>query len=84
MPIPGFVLGFLAMVVIGTAVAIPVPVMNVVKIVQSAVLAMAMVALGFGIQIRALREVGLRPVLLGLISTVIVSLTALAGVLIIG
>jgi hypothetical protein len=28
--------------------------------------------------------VGLRPVLLGLISTVIVSLTALAGVLIIG
>lgn len=84
MPIPGFVLGFLAMVVIGTAVAIPVPVMNVVKTVQSAVLAMAMVALGFGIQIRALREVGLRPVLLGLISTVIVSLTALAGVLIIG
>ena len=84
MPIPGFVLGFLAMVVIGTAVAIPVPVMNVVKTVHSAVLAMAMVALGFGIQIRALREVGLRPVLLGLISTVIVSLTALAGVLIIG
>ena len=84
MPIPGFVLGFLAMVVIGPAVAIPVPVMNVVKTVQSAVLAMAMVALGFGIQIRALREVGLRPVLLGLISTVIVSLTALAGVLIIG
>jgi uncharacterized membrane protein YadS len=45
--------------------------MNVVKTVQSAVLAMAMVGLGFGIQIRALREVGLRPVLLGLISTVI-------------
>lgn len=84
MLIPGFVLGFLAMVVVGTIISLPASVMSVVKIVQSAALAMAMAALGFGIQFRALREVGLRPVLLGLIATVIVSSTALLGVLLIG
>ncbi|WP_341728384.1 putative sulfate exporter family transporter, partial [Brooklawnia sp.] len=81
--IPGFVLGFLAMVILGTIIAIPAPVLGVIKIAQSALLAMAMAALGFGIQISALREVGLKPVLLGLIATVIVSGTALTGVLLI-
>lgn len=81
--IPGFVLGFLAMVVLGTFITLPAGLAGAIKIVQSATLAMAMAALGFGIQIRAMREVGLRPVLLGLIATIIVSLVALGGELLI-
>lgn len=78
--VPGFVLGFLAMVVLGSLVQLPAQLLAVIKIVQSGLLAMAMAALGFGIQLRGLRQVGLRPLLLGLISTLIVSGVALAGV----
>ena len=47
-------------------------------------LCMAMAALGVGIQFRGLREVGLKPGLLGLAATLVVSNIALGGVLLIG
>ncbi|MGI5950896.1 MAG: YeiH family protein [Brooklawnia sp.] len=79
--IPGFVLGFLAMVVLGSLIELPDSVLAVARVLQTGSLAMAMAALGFGIQLRTLREVGPKPLLLGLIATLIVSLVALTGVL---
>ena len=81
---PGFVLGFLAMVVLGSLIQLPAPVLAVAKIIQTAALAMAMAALGLGMQLRGLRNVGWRPLLLGLVATLIVSMVALTGVLLIG
>lgn len=82
--VPAFVLGFLAMVVLGSVIPLPAGLLSVAKIVQTGSLAMAMAALGFGIQLRSLREVGPKPLLLGLVATLIVALVALAGVLLIG
>lgn len=82
--IPGFVLGFLAMVVLGSVLPLPAALLSTARLLQTGALAMAMAALGFGIQLRGLREVGPKPVLLGAIATVIVSLVALTGVLLIG
>ena len=82
--VPGFVLGFLAMVVLGSLIQLPAPVLAVAKIIQTAALAMAMAALGLGMQLRGLRNVGWRPLLLGLVATLIVSMVALTGVLLIG
>lgn len=82
--VPGFVIGFLVMVVLGSVVPVPAGVLGVARIIQTGALAMAMAALGFGMQVRGLREVGLRPVVLGLIATMIVSLVALTGVFVIG
>ncbi|NLH71289.1 MAG: putative sulfate exporter family transporter [Brooklawnia sp.] len=82
--VPGFVVGFLAMVVVGSVVSLPASVLGVAKTIQTAALAMAMAALGISMQARSLRNVGWRPFLLGLVATLIVSLVALTGVLLIG
>lgn len=81
--VPRFVLGFLAMVAVGST-PVPQPVLDFAGMVQSAALCMAMAALGVGIQFRGLREVGLKPGLLGLAATLVVSNIALGGVLLIG
>ncbi|EPD32155.1 hypothetical protein HMPREF9306_01719 [Propionimicrobium lymphophilum ACS-093-V-SCH5] len=77
--IPGFVLGFLAMVIIGSLLPIPTPVLGGAKILQTALLAMAMTGLGFGIRVDELIRVGHKPVLLGLIASIIVSVVSLGG-----
>ena len=74
----------LAMVVLGSLIQLPAPVLAVAKIIQTAALAMAMAALGLGMQLRGLRNVGWRPLLLGLVATLIVSMVALTGVVLIG
>ncbi len=82
--VPGFVVGFLGMVIVGSVIAIPEPVLDVVKIVQTTLLAMAMTGLGFGIRFDELKQIGAKPVLLGLIASLVVSVVALGGALLIG
>lgn len=82
--VPGFVIGFIAMVVVATVFPLDARVLAVAKTVQTGALAMAMAALGFGIQLRDVRRVGLRPVLLGVIATALVSVVSLIGVHLIG
>lgn len=83
-PVPGFVVGFLAMVVLGSVVELPAAVLGQAKVIQTIALTMAMAGLGTGIDLRAMVRTGGRPLLLGAVATVIVSLTSLVGVLLIG
>jgi uncharacterized integral membrane protein (TIGR00698 family) len=80
--IPLFVAGFIVMVLIRSTGFVPGPVLDVARFVEVALLAAAMFALGTGVRIATFRSVGFRPFALAAVSTVIVSGTALAGVLI--
>ena len=79
--VPLFVLGFLAMVVLRTLVPLPGPVLETASLLQTALLAAAMFALGTGVRVRRLLQVGARPVALAAASTLLVASVALAGVL---
>lgn len=81
--VPGFVIGFLAMVLVASIFTIPAGVASVVKTIQTLLLSMAMAGLGCGINVRQLVKVGLKPVGLGFVATVIVFAVSLAGVLLI-
>lgn len=79
--VPLFVLGFLAMVVLRTLVPLPGPMLETASLLQTALLAAAMFALGTGVRVRRLLQVGARPVALAAASTLLVASVALAGVL---
>ncbi|MGJ6981094.1 YeiH family protein [Aestuariimicrobium soli] len=70
--VPGFVLGFLAMVLVATTGWVPADVDRVARWVQQVLLATAMFALGLGVRVRSLVNLGGRAVLLGLASTVVI------------
>lgn len=78
--VPLFVLGFLAAMAVASLHLLSKPVLADIKVVQTALLAAAMFALGLGVRVRSLVKVGPRPFVLGLASTVLVACTALAGV----
>ena len=80
--VPTFVIGFLAMVLLRTSVAVPVPLLRAGKDLQTVLLAAAMFALGCGVTVRGLRRVGLRPFVLATLSTVVVTSMALTGVMV--
>ena len=82
--VPLFVVGFVAMVGVRSTGVLPVEVLSVAGTVQSALLAAAMFALGCGVRITALRQVGPRPFLLALLSTLLIGSLALGGVLLLG
>lgn len=82
--VPLFVLGFVLMVVLRSVGIVPVPVLDVAKTVQGAVLAAAMFALGAGVDIRKLIKVGGRPLLLALLATVLVACIGLVGTVLVG
>jgi uncharacterized integral membrane protein (TIGR00698 family) len=79
--IPLFVAGFIVMVLIRSTGILPMPVLDVARVVQTALLAAAMFALGTGVHLRRLVKVGVKPLLLALASTIVVASVALAGVL---
>ena len=81
--VPLFVVGFLPMVILGSVISLPASVLAGAKVVQTAALTMAMAGLGLGIRVPELIKVGPKPVLLGLIATVVVSTVSLGGSLII-
>ncbi|MFW0785423.1 putative sulfate exporter family transporter [Gordonia sp. CPCC 206044] len=79
--IPLFVLAFLACVALRSTGAVPDFVLADAKLVQTALLTAAMFALGAGVHVATIRKVGIRPVVLALISTVWVATIAFVGVL---
>ena len=79
--VPLFVLGFLAMVLVRSFVPPPGSVLEVGALLQTSLLAAAMFALGTGVKIRNLVQVGPRPLALAALSTLLVAALALAGVL---
>ena len=81
--VPLFVLGFLAMVLVRSFVPIPEQVLEVGSLLQTLLLAAAMFALGTGVRIALLKQVGLRPFVLAALSTLLVAALALGGVLLV-
>ncbi|RMB60139.1 YeiH family protein [Tessaracoccus antarcticus] len=78
--VPLFVVGFLAMVAVASLHLLPTPALDAAKLLQTAFLAIAMFALGLGVRIKSLIKVGPKPLVLGAVSTVLVTGVALAGV----
>lgn len=79
--VPLFIVAFLAMVCLRSTGVIPTGVLDVAKVLQTALLTTAMFALGTGVQIAAMRDVGARPFVLAAVSTVWVAGIALVGIL---
>jgi len=82
--VPLFVVGFLAAVTARSFGVLPQGVLDVAAQVQTLLLATAMFALGLGVRVSGLRRLGPRPVVLGALSTAMVTAIASIGVLAIG
>lgn len=82
--VPLFVVGFLIAVLVRTTGVVPVEVLDVVTIVQTILLSAAMFALGCGVRLAILKNVGGGPFVLAAVTTVSVASTALGGVLLLG
>jgi len=72
-PMPWFVLGFIALIILNSLVAIPAAIKAPVGLVTSFGLSMALAAMGLETDIRKLRAKGLRPLLLGLLAFLFIS-----------
>ncbi|MGC2939395.1 MULTISPECIES: YeiH family protein [unclassified Brevibacterium] len=79
--VPLFVLGFLAMAALRTFGLLPEIAVTGLGWIQTVCLAMAMFALGHGVQWRSLKNLGARPLALAALVTIIVALIALGGAL---
>jgi len=82
--VPLFVVGFLVMAMVRSTGVVPSTVLDGADVVQTGLLAAAMFALGCGVDVWALRRVGLRPVALAAIATVTVAAISLGGVIVFG
>ena len=82
-PVPWFAFGFLALVVIGSTGLIPKFVVDFSKFLVPVMLAASVAALGLQTDLRALHARGAAPLLLGVASTLFITLLALVGVAII-
>lgn len=78
--VPLFIIAFLAMVVLRSTVDLPDLVLDTGDLLQTALLAAAMFALGCGVKVRNLMRVGARPFILATGSTVLVATIAFAGI----
>ncbi|WP_432789705.1 putative sulfate exporter family transporter [Brevibacterium sp. K11IcPPYGO002] len=79
--VPLFVVGFLVMAALRTFGLLPEFAVTGLSWIQTVCLAMAMFALGRGVQWRSLRNLGARPIALAALVTIIVALIALGGAL---
>lgn len=82
--VPLFAVGFVVMMLVASTGIVPAPVLGAAKVVQTALLAAAMFALGLGVRVKSLLGIGPRPLLLGVLSTLTVAGVALGGVLLAG
>ncbi|WP_286967729.1 MULTISPECIES: YeiH family protein [Arsenicicoccus] len=78
--VPVFVLGFVAMVLVRSFLPLPAPVLDGARQLQTVLLTAAMFALGCGVRLGLVRQVGVRPFVLAALSTATVALVCLAGV----
>lgn len=74
--VPLFVVGFLATVLLNTFVVLPPSLLEVADLVQTALLAAALFALGTGVQVTRLIRTGWRALIVGLASWVLIALLA--------
>jgi len=63
--VPGFVVGFVAMLLLRSAGVVPLPVLDAGRIAEQYLLAAGMVGLGSAIRVASLRQLGMRPLVLG-------------------
>lgn len=80
--VPAFVAGFLAMVVLNSAVKLPADALHLAKNVERILLASALVGLGAGVDVAKLRAIGPRPLILGLASWVLIATMTAVGVVV--
>ncbi|HEU4973490.1 MAG TPA: putative sulfate exporter family transporter [Baekduia sp.] len=83
-PVPGFVLAFLALVVVRSVVPVPGAVLDVAAVASTTLLAAALAAMGIRIRLSDVRRAGSRPLALGLAAWLIAAVTALALLLALG
>ena len=79
-PVPWFAFGFLALVVLGSTGLVPRAAVDASRFLVPLMLAASVAALGISTDLKALRQRGAAPLLLGVASTFFISLLALAGV----
>ncbi|GAA2487095.1 YeiH family protein [Terrabacter carboxydivorans] len=79
--VPLFVVGFVALMALRTTGIVPSGVLSLAKWGETALLTIAMFALGTGVRVASLRRVGSRPFVLAAATTVWVSVVALGGIL---
>lgn len=77
--VPLFIVGFLAAALLRTFGSMPTAILDAGQILQTLFLAAAMFALGTGVKYSLLTKVGFKPVVLGALSTVLVTGIALTG-----
>jgi uncharacterized integral membrane protein (TIGR00698 family) len=78
--LPLFVAGFIAAVAVRSTGLVPDPVLAALAVADDLLLAAALAALGSGVRWAALRQLGGRPLVLGLVAWVVVAGLALLGV----
>lgn len=82
--VPLFVVGFLTAIAVASAGVLPAPVLDAGRTLQQVLLAAALVGLGTGIQLPALRRTGGPVLVLALLSWALVASVAYAGVVLLG
>lgn len=82
LPIPVFILGFIAAAAIRSASVLSESFIETIGDIRNFLITMAMFGLGAGVRLRALKNLGRQPLVLGLVSWVAVLTVAGAGVLI--
>ncbi len=82
--IPFFVLGFIAVATVQNTLDIPIALHDYIVLTSKVLLGAGLVALGSGVRWKAIRAIGPRPMLMGLIAWIIVGGVALAAVRITG
>jgi len=82
-PVPWFAFGFLALVVLGSTGLVPKEAVDASRFLVPVMLAASVAALGLQTDLRALHKRGSAPLLLGIASTLFITLLALAGVAVI-
>jgi uncharacterized membrane protein YadS len=80
-PIPLFIAGFMACVLIRTLDVLPNSALDVAKTAEGLMLTAAMVGLGAGVDIGKIRELGPRPLVLGAVSWIGIATLSLGAVL---
>jgi uncharacterized membrane protein YadS len=78
--IPFFVLGFIAVAILQNTLDVPVRVHDDIVLTSKILLGAGLVALGSGVRWKAIRAIGPRPMLMGMIAWIIVGGLALVAV----
>jgi uncharacterized integral membrane protein (TIGR00698 family) len=82
--VPLFVACFLAAILLRTLLTIPASVLRSTKTLETMLFACAMVGLGVGVRFDKLRRLGIRPLVLGLLSWALVATVSAIGVALLG